>query len=139
MLAVTSRITIPDDELRFSYVRSSGPGGQNVNKVNSKAVLRWPIAANTSVPQEVKSRFSARFGTRITVDGEVVISSDRYRDQGRNTEDCLAKLKEMLVSVAVPPKKRRPTKPSRASKERRLKAKTEHADKKKSRGRKSWD
>jgi ribosome-associated protein len=139
MLAVTSRITIPDDELRFTYVRSSGPGGQNVNKVNSKAVLRWPIAANTSVPHEVKSRFSARFGTRITVDGEVVISSDRYRDQGRNTQDCLDKLKEMLVSVAVPPKKRRPTKPSRASKERRLKAKTEHADKKKSRGRKTWD
>ncbi len=138
MLVVTSGITIPDDELHFTYARSSGPGGQNVNKVNSKAVLRWPFRANTSVPEEVKARFSARFGTRITVDGDVVIQSDRYRDQGRNNEDCLDKLKEMLLAVAVPPKKRRPTKPSRASKERRLKTKTEQGAKKKSR-RQAWD
>ncbi len=138
MFVVNSRITIPDEELQFTYVRSSGPGGQNVNKVNSKAVLRWDVAANTSVPEDVRLRFTARQRTRITTEGEIVISSDRYRDQPRNTADCLDKLRAMLEEVATPPKKRRPTKPSRASRERRLQAKTEQSDKKKRR-KKSWD
>jgi ribosome-associated protein len=139
MLAVNSRIAIPDEELRFTYVRSSGPGGQNVNKVNSKAVLRWCVAANTSVPADVRYRFTAKHRSRLTVDGEIIVTSDRYRDQGRNTADCLDKLREMLLEVADPPKKRRPTKPSRAARERRLQAKTEQSAKKQSRGRKSWD
>ncbi|MEX2187670.1 MAG: alternative ribosome rescue aminoacyl-tRNA hydrolase ArfB [Pirellulales bacterium] len=139
MLVVNSRIAIPDQELSFTYARSSGPGGQNVNKVNSKAVLRWSLVANTSVPEDVRTRFSAKYRSRITVDGEIVISSERYRDQGRNTADCLDKLRAMLEAVATPPKKRRPTKPSRASRERRLKSKTEQSEKKKGRQRKSWD
>lgn len=139
MFVVNHRIAIPDDELRYTYVRSSGPGGQNVNKVNSKAVLRWSVAANMSVPEDVRARFAAKYGSRLTVDGEIVLSSDRHRDRGRNAEDCLDKLREMLLEVAAPPKKRRPTKPSRAARERRLKAKSEHSAKKQSRGRKSWD
>jgi ribosome-associated protein len=139
MLVVNSRITIPDDELRFSYVRSSGPGGQNVNKVNSKAVLRWSVAANTSVPEDVRGRFVAKYQARLTVDGEIIVTSDRYRDQGRNTEDCREKLRELLLAVAVPPKKRRPTKPTKGARERRLKSKSEQSAKKQSRGRKTWE
>lgn len=139
MFVVNDRIAIPDDELRFTYVRSSGPGGQNVNKVNSKAVLRWRVVANASVPEDVRGRFTARHRSRLTVDGELIVSSDRYRDQGRNVEDCLDKLKALLLEVASAPKKRRPTKPSRASRERRLKTKSEHSAKKQSRGRKAWD
>jgi ribosome-associated protein len=139
MLVVNSRITIPDDELRFSYVRSSGPGGQNVNKVNSKAVLRWSVAANTSVPEDVRGRFVAKYQARLTVDGEIIVTSDRYRDQGRNTDDCREKLRELLLAVAVPPKKRRPTKPTKGARERRLKSKSEQSAKKQSRGRKTWE
>jgi ribosome-associated protein len=139
MLVVNSRITIPDDELRFSYVRSSGPGGQNVNKVNSKAVLRWSVAANASVPEDVRGRFVAKYQARLTVDGEIIVTSDRYRDQGRNTEDCREKLRELLLAVAVPPKKRRPTKPTKGARERRLKSKSEQSAKKQSRGRKTWE
>jgi ribosome-associated protein len=139
MLVVNSRITIPDDELRFSYVRSSGPGGQNVNKVNSKAVLRWSVAANTSVPEDVRGRFVAKYQARLTVDGEIIVTSDRYRDQGRNKEDCLEKLRELMLAIAVPPKKRRPTKPTKGAGERRLKSKSEQSAKKQSRGRKAWE
>jgi ribosome-associated protein len=139
MLVVNSRIAIPDDELRFTYVRSSGPGGQNVNKVNSKAVLRWCVAANTSVPEDVRGRFVAKYQGRLTVDGEIIVTSDRYRDQGRNIEDCLEKLRALLLDVAVPPKKRRATKPTKAARERRLKSKSENSAKKKSRGGKTWD
>lgn len=139
MLIVNKRIAIPDEELAFSYVRSSGPGGQNVNKVNSKAVLRWNVAANSSVPADVRERFAAAQRRRITTGGEIVLSSDRYRDQARNAADCLDKLRAMLAEVATPPKKRRPTKPSKAARERRLKTKTEQSQKKQARQKKSWD
>lgn len=133
MFVVTPRIQIPLDEITFTFVRSSGPGGQNVNKVNSKAVMRWPARQNTTLPEDVRSRFFARYGNQLTGDGELVITSQRYRDQGRNVDDCHEKLRTMLASVAVAPKKRRPSKPSRASKERRLKSKAEHSRKKQQR------
>jgi ribosome-associated protein len=123
MLEVTSHIRIPLDEFEWSFARSGGPGGQNVNKVASKAILRWKLDASPSVPEDVKIRFRARFPSRITTDGEVVISSELTRDQGRNREDCLEKLAAMLRSAAVAPKVRRPTRPSRAAKRRRVDAK----------------
>jgi len=123
MLEVTSHIRIPLDEFEWSFARSGGPGGQNVNKVASKAVLRWKLDASPSVPDDVKARFRNRFPARITTDGDVVISSELTRDQGRNREDCLEKLAAMLRSAAVAPKVRRPTKPSRASQRRRVEAK----------------
>jgi ribosome-associated protein len=117
-------------ELRFSYARSSGPGGQNVNKVESKAVLRWDVARSKAIPADVRARFSARFARRITGGGEFVLASQRYRDRERNVADCVAKLQAMLAEVAAPPKPRRPTRPGRGARERRLESKRVQARKK---------
>src|SRR5262245_37779543 len=92
MLIVNSRIHMPEAEFELSFVRSSGPGGQNVNKVNSKAVLRWNVAASSSLPADVRQRFLERYARRITGEGELVLTSQRFRDQGRNTIDVLEKL-----------------------------------------------
>lgn len=132
-LVVTPRIRIPLAEFTFTYTRSSGPGGQNVNKVNSKAVLRWGVAQTESLPVDVKSRVLNKLGSQLTADGDLVVHSDRYRDQPRNREDCLSKIKALVKSVATPPKKRRPTKPSRAAKQRRLQSKQAHSAKKQQR------
>ena len=118
-MKISESLHIPDHELDFTFARSGGPGGQNVNKVASKAVLRWNIAQNATIPEAVKERFRTSYGNRITGDGEVVIMSDEYRDQPRNMESCREKLATMLRAVARPPKVRRATKPTRASKERR--------------------
>jgi ribosome-associated protein len=131
MLVVNSRLQIPLSEFEFTYARSSGPGGQNVNKVNSKALLRWPVAHSAALPAEVRERFLCRFASRLTTAGELLISSQRYRDQGRNAEDCLEKLRVMVAEVAVRPTTRRKTRPTRASKERRLDTKREDSSKKK--------
>ncbi|MEY4631512.1 MAG: hypothetical protein RIQ81_1632 [Pseudomonadota bacterium] len=122
-MKISERMQIPDHELEFSFARSGGPGGQNVNKVASKAILRWDMNANTSIPDAVKARFRDTFGNRIAGEGEVVIASDEYRDQPRNMESCRSKLASMLRSVEKPPKIRRATKPTRASKERRISSK----------------
>ena len=135
MLFITNEIRIPLYELTFTYARSSGPGGQNVNKVNSKAVLHWNIAASPSLPLGPKSRFLAVFQTRISTDGMLVLSSDKFRDQTRNREDCLQKLTEMLRSVATPPKPRKKTKPSFSSKVKRKQSKTKRSETKRNRGR----
>lgn len=133
------RFTIPQDELIFTYARSSGAGGQNVNKVNSKAVLRWNLGSSRALPDDVKNRFLHRYGNRLTADGELVVMSDRFRDQGRNAADCLEKLREMIASVATPPKKRKATRPTFGSKIRRLKSKRENSEKKQSRRFRSED
>src|SRR5438445_12494694 len=97
MLDVTELIRIPDEELEWSYARSGGPGGQNVNKVASKAVLRWKAAGTVAaIPEPAKARMRAQFPSRFTVDGDVVIQSQKYRDQERNRQDCLEKLAEMI-------------------------------------------
>lgn len=130
MLEVTPELRIPRDEFRFRYVRSSGPGGQNVNKVASKAVLRWAVTTSPSLPEAVRQRFVARFGGRLTAEGELVLASQRYRDQGRNAEDCLDRLRTMLRQVAQPPKRRRATRPTTSSRAERLKTKRAHSEKK---------
>ena len=132
-LIVNSRLRIPLAEFEFRFARSSGPGGQNVNKVNSKALLRWPILASASLPDVVRQRFRERYGNRITTDGDLLISSQRYRDQARNVDDCLEKLRAMLASAAAPPVRRKRTRPSRTSIERRLGAKRRQSEKKQSR------
>lgn len=134
-LIVNSRLSIPREEFELSFARSSGPGGQNVNKVNSKATLRWTPATSPNLPPDVLRRFMQRFGGKLTTEGELVITSERYRDQGRNIEDCLEKLRLMVATAAVPPVRRKKTKPSRGSIERRLQAKRETSEKKQSRGR----
>jgi ribosome-associated protein len=133
VLQINSRLQLPLDECELTYARSSGPGGQNVNKVNSKATLRWSPVLNVTLPAEVRQRFLAHYGNKLTTEGELLITSQRYRDQGRNVEDCLEKLRVMLAVVAVAPTKRRKTKPSRGSKERRLEGKRIESNKKQSR------
>jgi len=122
-----ARVAIPLRELRFQYARSSGAGGQNVNKVATKAILRWPVAGTTAVPAAVRDRFLSRFRRRITSDGELVLASQRFRDRGRNVADCLEKLRAMLEEVAVPPRPRRATRPTKASRQRRLDSKRRRA------------
>lgn len=133
MLEITDQIQIPAEELRFTYARSAGPGGQNVNKVNSKAILHWDVSQSPHLPEPVKQRFLSRYRARITVLGEIVISSQLYRDQPRNIDDCQQKLKEMIIAVLQPPVVRKKTKPSRGVKERRLQSKREQSERKLSR------
>jgi ribosome-associated protein len=128
-----TKFTLPQSELEFTYVRSSGAGGQNVNKVSSKAVLRWVPATSAVLTGGVRERFLARYGNKLTLMGDLIISSDRHRDQGRNTADCLEKLKEMIASVWYAPKKRKATKPTYGSKQRRLKSKKINSEKKSNR------
>jgi ribosome-associated protein len=135
MLFVTPELNINEAEFEFSYVRSSGPGGQNVNKVNSKAVLRWLVVESDCLPLGVRVRFLEKFGNQLTTEGALVITSDRFRDQTMNREDCLNKLREMLAQVARPPKPRKKTKPSRSAKKKRMQKKREHGEKKRFRGR----
>jgi len=120
MLEITERIRIPEDEFEWSFVRSGGPGGQNVNKVASKAVLRWDVVNSPSLPDDVKARFRTQQHRRITGEGELVISSQRYRDQDRNRQDCLDKLREWVQQATIVPKARKKTRPSRGARERRL-------------------
>ncbi len=127
MLEINADIHIPDDELHWSFARSGGPGGQNVNKVASKAILRWDVAATSSLPEHVKQRLLAHQRKRITNEGELVLNSQRYRDQERNREDCLQKLREMILQAATLPKRRRPTKPTRGSRMNRLQEKRRRA------------
>jgi ribosome-associated protein len=133
MLVISSRIRIADDELQFTFVRSSGPGGQNVNKLNTKAVLRWSVRASGALPEDVRERFLHRYRHRVTVEGDFLLSSQRFRDQRQNQRDCLEKLREMLSAVAVPPKPRKPTKPTRSSRQRHRTDKRIHGQKKQSR------
>jgi ribosome-associated protein len=135
VLEIDNKIFIPDTELSFSFARSSGPGGQNVNKTNSKAVLDWNFHRSASIPDAVRQRFLARFGKRLTVEGSLVIASDKHRDQRRNMDECLEKLAQMLREVLTPPKRRKATKPGKGAIERRLKTKKEVSEKKKNRRR----
>ncbi len=127
MLQITNHIAIPDDELQFSFSRSSGPGGQNVNKVSSKATMRWAAVASQALPADVRGRFLARYAGQLTTGGELVLYSQEFRDQPKNIQACREKLRAMIASVVVPPKKRRPTKPTKGSKVRRLNDKKSRA------------
>ena len=135
MLIVDDRIRIPLHEFEFEFARSAGAGGQNVNKVSSKARLRWRLDRSPGLPRDVRERFRRKFARRITREGEFFLVSQRYRDQGRNVQDCLDKLRDMLLGVATPPKRRVATRPGRGAKERRLSDKKRRADVKRTRGR----
>ena len=133
MLVVNPRIQVPLREFRFTFARSPGPGGQNVNKVNSKATLHWDVTRTTSLPEAVRERFLTAHRTRINQEGEVFLSSSRFRDQGRNVADCLEKLRGMLAEVAVADRPRRKTKPTAGAKRRRLEDKRRRSDRKRMR------
>lgn len=137
MLEVTAQIRIHDDELSESFVRSSGPGGQNVNKVASAVELRFDVANSPSLPDAVRARLLARRDRRLTDEGVLVISASRFRDQGRNREDARERLAEIVRAAAVVAKKRIATKPSKGSQERRLQEKKTRSAHKAGRG-KNW-
>lgn len=130
MLVVNERIKVPLKELQFTYSRSQGPGGQNVNKLNTKALLRWPVMNTESLPPDVKQRFLAKYRRRITNEGDLLITSQRFRDRGRNVADCLSKLQALLVEVSVAPTKRKKSKPTKGSRVRRRKQKEANSQKK---------
>ena len=139
MLVVTDQIRIPDDELRFEFARSGGPGGQNVNKVASKATLRWSPATSPSLPPTVRDRLVAAVRSKLTVEGELLITSQKTRDQGRNIDDCLDKLRLLVLAASRPPKVRRATKPTLGSKVRRVESKARRSEVKKLRQRPEGD
>ena len=120
MLEITPTLQIPDAEFTWTYARSGGPGGQNVNKVSSKAMLRWEIAASTALPDDVKARLALQQKRFFTLDGGLIIMSQRYRDQERNRDDCLEKLRALILQALSVPKARKKTRPSRGSKRVRL-------------------
>ncbi|MGA9421642.1 MAG: alternative ribosome rescue aminoacyl-tRNA hydrolase ArfB [Rhodanobacteraceae bacterium] len=120
MLEVDARLSVAESELDESFVRASGPGGQNVNKVASAVVLRFDVAESASLPAAVRERLLARRDRRLTGDGVLVIQANRFRDQARNREDARQRLVEWIRSALHTPKRRVATRPTRASKERRL-------------------
>jgi ribosome-associated protein len=132
-LVVNGRIRIPTAEIRFVYSRSGGPGGQNVNKVNSRVQLRWAFENSTALPADVRERFAKRYHRQISADGDLCLTSQRFRDQSRNVDDVLEKLASMIRDVATPPKKRIATKVSKGQKQRRLENKRRQSEKKQGR------
>lgn len=135
MLPISANLTIPDNELAETFVRASGPGGQNVNKVASAVELRFDVARSPSLPEPVRARLLARRDRRLTADGVLVIQASRFRDQARNREDARTRLAELVRSALHVPKRRIATKPTRAAKERRLAEKKLRAKHKQTRGR----
>ena len=130
---VTETIQIPEWELQERFIRASGPGGQNVNKVSTAVQLRWNVVAS-SIPAAVKARFRKRYGARLTQDGELILEAKDHRSQGLNREAARKRLADMVKSVAEAPRKRIKTKPTRASVRRRLDGKKQRSTLKSLRG-----
>ncbi|MFK7767010.1 MAG: alternative ribosome rescue aminoacyl-tRNA hydrolase ArfB [Mariniblastus sp.] len=133
MLTVNGKISIRLTEFKFSYARSPGPGGQNVNKVNSKVILKWSVKKTNALPEAVKQRFLTKYANRISQTDDFVITSHRFRDQGRNVADCLSKLRSLILEVVPEPKKRKKKKVSYGAKQRRLESKKRNSATKASR------
>jgi ribosome-associated protein len=138
-IRVTPTLTLDERDLQETFVRSPGPGGQNVNKVSTAVQLRFALEGSAALPAEVRRRLRALAGRRVTADGWLVIEANRFRSQARNREDARARLLELVRKAAYPPKPRRATRPSAASKERRLRDKRARARTKLARARSALD
>jgi ribosome-associated protein len=123
MIRITRSIALDEREIEESFIRASGPGGQNVNKLSTAVQLRFDAARSPNLPADVKTRLAAIAGRRLTKDGVLIITAQRHRTQERNRAEALERLVEMIRQAAIPPVPRRATKPTRASRRRRLEGK----------------
>ena len=139
MLKITDEISVDERELEERFVRASGPGGQNVNKVSTAVELRFDVGRSASLPEGVRVRLSRLAGRRLSDEGILVIRADRFRTQERNREDARERLAELIRQAAVVPKRRVPTRPSRAAKERRRQEKAQRSRVKRLRGSRDLD
>lgn len=138
-ITITEHIIIPSEELDVSFARSGGPGGQNVNKVNTKVTLYWRVQDSQVLPPTVKNRFLAIAASKLCADGSFQVTSQEHREQSTNLRACQEKLRKLVLEALKPVKKRRPTKPSKASQKRRLNEKRLQADKKAGRNQGNWE
>ena len=138
-MQVTQRIHIDESELHESYLAATGPGGQNVNKVAAAVQMRFNVVHSPSLPEDVRQRVISRYRARLTKAGELILTADRFRLRERNRIDARERLAAMIAAVAEPPKKRKPTRPTLASKERRLSGKSKRGAIKQNRGRPRMD
>ncbi|MBU0639961.1 MAG: aminoacyl-tRNA hydrolase [Planctomycetes bacterium] len=136
---ITPSICVRQDELHFAFVLAAGPGGQNVNKVATAVTLRFDVRASTSLPDAVKQRLVKLAGHQVTTEGMLLIEARRFRSQKMNRDDAVARLVALVRKAAVPPRPRHKTKPTRASKQRRLESKRRRSAVKSARGRPGTD
>lgn len=127
MIPITPAIALAPSEIQFDFVRSSGAGGQNVNKVSTAVQLRFDVANSPSLPQDVRERLARIAGSRMTNEGVLILKAQTFRTQDKNRQDALQRLVELIRQAALKPTIRRPTKPSRASQQRRLEAKSQRS------------
>jgi ribosome-associated protein len=138
-LVISPQVSIPDEEFEWKFIRSSGPGGQNVNKVSSAVQLRFLLPLNSSLPVSVRNRLRRLAGQKLIDDGSILIAARSERSQEQNRRAALERLAALIQTAMIEPKIRKKTRPTRASKERRIESKKRRGSTKQQRGARAWD